>query len=114
MGFYLPSTRAIYEKVGGLPGIGSRRLRWQSFGPRRAFWGLAHSLLRLGDATTTVAAPPIETFDRWELFLRRRTQRAVCWRRRCSLAFINSLMSNAGRISKMLPYFRDGCCAMSC
>jgi hypothetical protein len=41
-------------------------------------------------------------------------QRVVCCRRRCSLAFVTSLMSAAGRISKMLPYFKAGCCAMSC
>jgi hypothetical protein len=34
-------------------------------------------------------------------------------RRRLSLAFIISFMSAPGRISKTLPYFRAGCCAMS-
>ena len=38
----------------------------------------------------------------------------VLCRRRCSLAFINSFMSAAGRISKTLPYFSAGCCVMSC
>jgi hypothetical protein len=41
-------------------------------------------------------------------------QRAFLFRRRCSLAFISSFMSAAGRISKVLPYFSAGCCAMSC
>ena len=43
-----------------------------------------------------------------------RLQRAVFFRRRCSLAFISSFMSAPGRISKVLPYFSAGCCAMSC
>jgi hypothetical protein len=41
-------------------------------------------------------------------------QRTVFCRRRCSLALMTSLMSPAGRISKMLPYVSAGCCAMSC
>lgn len=41
-------------------------------------------------------------------------QRAVFSRRRCSLALVISLKSAAGRISKMLPNFSAGCCAMSC
>jgi hypothetical protein len=48
------------------------------------------------------------------LFLLRRVQRAVFCRRRCSLAFMTSFMSPAGRISKTLPYFRAGCWPMSC
>src|SRR6202162_4091824 len=38
-----------------------------------------------------------------------RSQRAVFFRRRCSLAFMISFMSPAGRISKMLPYVSAGC-----
>jgi len=38
-----------------------------------------------------------------------RLQHPVFWLRRCSLAFMISLMSPAGRISKMLPYFTAGC-----
>ena len=41
------------------------------------------------------------------------TQRAVVCRR-CSLAFMISLMSPTGRISKMLPNFSAGCCAINC
>ena len=41
-------------------------------------------------------------------------QRAVVRRRRCSLAFIISFMSAAGRISKIWPYFSAGCCAINC
>jgi hypothetical protein len=37
------------------------------------------------------------------LLLSGRPQRAVFFRRRCSLAFMTSFMSAAGRISKMLP-----------
>ena len=48
------------------------------------------------------------------LFLLGRLQRVVACRRRCSLAFLISFMSPSGRISQTLPYFRDGCCAMSC
>jgi hypothetical protein len=43
-----------------------------------------------------------------------RLQRAVFCRRRCSVAFIISVKSAAGRISKTLPYVRAGCCTMSC
>ena len=44
----------------------------------------------------------------------RRVQRAVFFPRRCSLAFLISLMSPTGRISQVVPYFSAGCCAMSC
>src|SRR5262249_19030116 len=58
---------------------------------------------------------PVQTLRSCLLvFLLRLVQRAVFCRRRCSLAFINSFMSAAGRISKTLPYFRAGCCVMSC
>jgi len=43
-----------------------------------------------------------------------RLQGATTCRRRRSLAFMISFMSAAGRISKTLPYFRAGCCVMSC
>src|SRR5215831_13252540 len=43
-----------------------------------------------------------------------RLQRAVFCRRRCSLSFMTSFMSAAGRISKMLPYVSAGCWPMSC
>ena len=41
-------------------------------------------------------------------------QHAVFWLRRCSLAFMISLISPAARISKMLPCASAGCCATSC
>jgi hypothetical protein len=43
-----------------------------------------------------------------------RLQHAVFWLRRCSLAFMISLMSPAGRISKMLPNVSAGCWPISC
>jgi hypothetical protein len=41
-----------------------------------------------------------------------RSQRAVFFRRRCSLSFIISLKSATGRIS-INPYFMPGCCEIS-
>jgi hypothetical protein len=41
-------------------------------------------------------------------------QRAVFFRRRCSLAFMISLMSPAGRISKVVPNVSAGFWPMSC
>ena len=41
-------------------------------------------------------------------------QLAVFFRRRCSLAFMISFMSPAGRISKTLPYISAGCWPISC
>jgi hypothetical protein len=43
-----------------------------------------------------------------------RSQRAVFFRRRCSLSLIISLKSPTGRISKVLPYVSAGCRPMSC
>ena len=58
-------------------------------------------------------APKLEArhAGRWHLA---GLQGVVVCRRRCSLAFMISFMSPAGRISKMLPYFRAGCCAINC
>ena len=56
------------------------------------------------------SAPPAEQ----QVVRQADLQRAVFCRRRCSLAFLISLISPAGRISQMVPYCRAGCCDMSC
>ena len=90
-----PSSRnPVDESIGLLATVDSSR-----FAPLRA----AAAFLEPGSASSI---PPVTKQNR--------LQCAAACLRRCSLAFMISLMSPAGRISKMLQYLSAGCWPISC
>ena len=64
-------------------------------------------------ATTTGYSLSALRAARRSINLHEHPHQALSFRRRCSLAFVISLMSAAGRISKMLPYVTAGCWPIS-